>query len=438
MKKNKNVDYNVMLASPLCPSISVVAPAYNEGKTIIENVKALLTLYYNNFDVIVVNDGSKDDTLEKVINEFELEKVHFAINYQTPCKEIIGVYRSRSKKYKKLTVIDKVNGGKADALNAGINISTKKLYVGIDVDSIIEPDALLKLVKPFIESSDGRVIATGGVIRIANDCVFEDGQILEVRVPKSFLPRMQVLEYTRAFLMGRISWTKLDGLLIISGALGLFDREIVVKAGGYSHTVGEDMELVVKIRRYMSERKLKYKVEYIPDPLCWTESPNKLKILGNQRNRWTRGTIDTLRTHKKIFFNSKYGNMGMLGYPYWFFFEWLAPLIEFGGYIYLTFLIFFGKVNWDFFILMTLFVYFFALAFSTWALLYEELTFHRYNRKKDIFLLFITAFVEPILYHPLTVYWSVRGNIDYLRGKGGWGNMEREGFKKTVIKKAES
>lgn len=430
LKKNRTIEYNKIIASPFAPAVSILAPAFNEGFTIVENIRSLLSVYYSNYDVIVINDGSKDDTLEKVILEYELEKVNFHVNYKIQCNEIRGVYKSKNKSFGKLTVIDKVNGGKADALNAGINVSPKAFFVAIDVDSIIEPDAIQKLAKPFLEEDKRQVIATGGVIRIANDCSIKNGQIEKIDLPKKFLPKVQVLEYTRAFLTGRMAWAKLDGLLLISGALGMFDKDIVIKAGGYAHTVGEDMELIVRMRRYMADRNLPYTVAYIPDPLCWTEAPDDYKILGRQRNRWTRGTIDTLRIHKKLFFNPRYGNMGLLGYPFWVFFEWLAPLVEMFGILYFLIMAFLGIVNWDFFFLMLGFVYTFAIAFSSWAILFEELTFHRYERKTHIAKLFLVALLEPIIFHPRTVIWAVKGNIDYMRGKQSWGTMVRKGFNK--------
>ena len=430
LRKNSYVDYNSIILAPLTPSISVVAPAYNESKSIVENVRALLSLYYNNFEVIVVNDGSKDDSLEKVINAYDLEKVNYFFDYRIPCQRIRGVYKSKNRSFHNLTLIDKVNGGKADALNAGINVSRNQLICSIDVDSIMEPDALLKMVKPFLEESDKKVIGTGGVVRIANSCDIQGGQIKKVHLPKKFLARVQVLEYTRAFLMGRMAWAKLDGLLLISGALGMFDRETVINCGGYSiDTVGEDMELVVRMRSYMSEKGEKYKVTYIPDPLCWTEVPSTLKILGRQRNRWTRGTVETLLTHKKIFFHPKYKMFGMLGYPYWFFFEWLAPIVEFFALLFFILYVIFSAPNWPFVILLFTFVYTFAVSLSIWAILFEEMTFHKYERKRDVFKLIGTAFLEPFFYHPLTVMWSIKGNWDYIRGKKGWGKMDREGFK---------
>ena len=430
LRKNSYVDYNSIILAPLTPSVSVIAPAFNEEKTIVDNIRALLSLYYNNFEVIVVNDGSKDGTLNKVIEAYDLEKVNYYFDYRIPCERIRGVYKSKNRSFKRLTFIDKVNGGKSDALNAGINISKNDLICSIDVDSIMESDALLKLVKPFMEQTDCKVIGTGGVIRIANSCDIENGQISKIKLPNRFLPRVQVLEYTRAFLMARMAWGRMNGLLIISGALGMFDKEIVIKCGGYCiETVGEDMELVVRMRRYMAEKKEKYEVVYIPDPLVWTEVPSTLKILGRQRNRWTRGTIETLAKHKVMLFNPKFGILGMLSYPFWMIFEWLAPLIEFIGLVYFGLLAIFGEPNWSFFFLLLAFVYTFAISMSTWAILFEEMTFHKYKQKREIFKLVLTGILEPIFFHPLTVYWSVRGNIDYLRGVRSWGKMDREGFK---------
>jgi poly-beta-1,6-N-acetyl-D-glucosamine synthase len=430
LRKNSYVDYNSIILAPITPSISVIAPAHNEEKTIVDNIRALLSLYYNNFEVIVVNDGSKDNTFQKISEAYDLERVNYFFDYHIPCERIRGVYKSKNRSFKRLTVIDKVNGGKSDALNAGINISKNKLICCIDVDSIMEPDALLKLVKPFMEQTDKLMIATGGVIRIANSCEIEGGVIAKIKVPDKFLPRVQVLEYTRAFLMARMAWGKMNGLLIISGALGMFDKETVIKCGGYStSTVGEDMELVVRMRRYMTENKIKYEIGYIPDPLVWTEVPSTLNVLGRQRNRWTRGTIETLHKHRVMCLNPKYGILGVLSYPFWLLFEWLAPVVEFIGLVYFALLAVFGDPNWSFFLLLLAFVYTFAISMSTWAVLFEEMTFHKYKSKMDVMYLIITGLLEPIFYHPLTVFWSIRGNIDYLRGVRSWGKMDREGFK---------
>jgi biofilm PGA synthesis N-glycosyltransferase PgaC len=428
LRKNSYINYNSLVLSPLSPKISIIAPAFNESKTIIDNIRTLLSLYYNNFEVIIVNDGSTDKTFDLVKESYDLVKVNYYFDYRIPCERVKGVYRSKNPSYNRLTVIDKVNGGKADSLNAGINICHSDLFVSIDADSIIEADSILKLVKPFLEEKERKVIGTGGVIRIVNSCEIERGHIREIKIPRQILPRLQVLEYTRAFLLGRMAWSQLDGLMLISGAMGIFDRETVIRAGGYSiKSVGEDMELVLRMRRYMTDHDQKYEVTYIPDPLCWTEVPADIKSLRKQRTRWTRGLVESLFTHWKLFFNPKYGRLGLLGYPYWFFFEWLAPLLAFAGFAYTIYLIIINAVNWPFYLLLFLFVYSFAVCLSIWAVLFEEITFHKYKKKRDVFKLLSVAFLEPFIY-PIYTYFAIRGNLEALRGKKGWGKAERKGF----------
>lgn len=429
LKKNSFVDYDCILRSTLAPSVSMIAPAYNESMTIVENIRSMLTLYYANFEVVVVNDGSKDDSLQKLIDAYELQPVDFYIDYKIKSKPIRNVYKSVNPAFYKLTVVDKENGGKADALNAGMNIARNDLFLATDVDCIIEEDAILKMVKPFIEETEKRVIATGGVVRIANSCVISMGRIVEVKFPTNFWARFQVMEYIRAFLLGRMAWAHLDGLMLISGAFGMFDKEIALLAGGYdTKTVGEDMELVVRMRSYMHEHDLKYTVAFIPDPLCWTEAPQTLKVLGRQRTRWTRGTIETLLAHKKVFFNPNYGLMGMLSYPYWFFFEWLAPLLEFIGITFTLVMVLIGQVYWMFFLTLLAAVYCYALFFSSLAIFAEENSYHQYTKESEIRKVILTSVLEPFLFHPLSVYWSVKGNIEKVRGKKSWGNMTRVGF----------
>ncbi len=431
MKKNSYVDYREILVSPLAPSISILAPAYNEEATIVDNIRSLLSLHYGNYEVIIINDGSKDATFQRIFDFYQLEKVDFAVNYQLKCKEVVGVYKSKSPSFAKLTVVDKLNGGKSDALNAGINVSANDYILCIDVDCIVEEDAMLKLAKPFLEERY-KVIATGGVVRIANSCVVEDGKLIEVKMPTNLWSRFQVLEYIRAFLMGRMAWSKLNGLLLISGAMGLFDKEIVIKAGGYNpDTVGEDMELVVRMRKYMYEIDQRFTVVYIPDPLCWTESPSDLKVLGRQRNRWTRGNMETLWMHKNLFFNPRYGVLGMLSYPYWLFCEWLAPIIEFVGIMLFIIWAFMGRIDWEFSLIIIAMVYFFSLVLSTIAILFEEMTYQQYTKGNDLVKLLLAAFIEPLVYHPFTVYWAIKGNIEKFFGKKSWGSMERKGFDTT-------
>ena len=431
--KNSFGDISRLMASPMAPGITIIAPAYNEGLTIVENVRSLLSLHYVNYEVMVVNDGSRDDTLAKLIEAYDLERVERAIDPEWPCKPLRGIYKSKQRSFSKLTVIDKENGGKSDALNTGIHLSEQK-YVGcIDVDCLLVPDALLHVVKSFYQRSEKRVIAVGGVIRVANSCKISGGRLEEIRLPKNWLARFQLLEYTRSFLLGRMAWGRIDSLLIISGAFGFFDREIALEVGGYNtKTVGEDMEIVFRMRRYMHEQNLPYTVEYIPDPLCWTEVPESTKILINQRDRWARGNLETLYQHKDMFFNPRFGRLGMLSYPYWFFYEWLAPLLEFFGFFTIILFYFLGILNQEFFLAITLAVYTFSVMFSLYAILWDVYSYNQYTRTKDLLLLVFCALIEPISFHPLVVWSAVRGNYKKLfRINSGWGFQVRRGFAKT-------
>ncbi|WP_291122912.1 glycosyltransferase family 2 protein [Flavobacterium sp. UBA6046] len=434
MKKNSFVNYNEILSSTISPSISIIAPAYNESLNIIENVRSLLSNHYANYDVIIINDGSKDDSLDKLIKAYELIQADYLINEQIQTKPLRkGVYKSTNPAFEKLIVVDKENGGKADALNMGLNISNNKYVACIDVDCLLLEDALQKMIKPFLETTDTKVIAAGGVIRIANSCSIKEGKLLDVNLPKKMLEKGQILEYLRAFLLGRMAWSRLNGLLVISGAFGLFDKKIAIEVGGYDiNTVGEDMELVVRMRGYMEEQKQKYKVAYIPDPLCWTEAPDNYKTFISQRNRWTRGTIETLRKHRKIGFNPKYGSMGLLSYPYWFFFERMAPVIEVVGILYFGILIAFKEVRWDYALSFIILAYLFIIMFSIVAIISEELTYHQYKKKGTGFKLIITALLEPFVNHPFILYAAIRGNIDYyFNKKKKWGEMTRKGMSKA-------
>lgn len=429
LHRNSFADFRVLAASEHLPGISILAPAYNEAANIVENVRSLLSIHYNTLELIIINDGSKDDSLKKLITAYDLYKTNVFINEQIATKKIKGIYKSNNPVFHKLTVVDKENGGKADALNVGVNIGRYGYIVCVDVDCVLEQDAMLKMIKPFLEETKVRVIASGGVIRIANDCKIENGRLMEINLPKKFLARVQTIEYIRAFLLGRMAWSRLNGLLLISGAFGAFDKEIVIKCGGYNiKTVGEDMELIVRMRRYMEENKLPYKVTFIPDPLCWTEAPDNYKILGRQRNRWTRGTIETLRMHKKMFFNPRYGLLGMISYPYWFFFEFLAPVIEFTGMAGFIIFAFCGLIQWGSFFTLLACIFLFGFLYSVFAILMEVLTYNQYKNKKDVFKLILSAFIEPFVFHPFVVWSAIKGNVDYLRKKNSWGEMTRQGL----------
>lgn len=431
LRKNSFVNYKDILSSRLAPGISIIAPAYNESLNIVENVRSLLSTHYADYDVIIVNDGSTDDSLEKLIKAYNLEKVEYLINERIKTKRIrAGVFKSKNPAFERLIVVDKENGGKADALNVGLNISKNDYVACIDVDCLLMEDSLQKMIKPFLEYTDRKVIASGGVIRIANSCIIKNGKLIDINYPKATLVRLQILEYLRSFLLGRMAWSKLNGLLVISGAFGMFDKNIAIKVGGYStETVGEDMEIVVRMRRYMEEQNKKYKVAYIPDPLCWTEAPESYRTFISQRNRWTRGTIETLKTHRVIGFNPKYRVLGMLSFPYWFLFERLAPIIEVLGIIYFTVLLFIGSVHWNYVLGFFLVAYFSSVIYTLLAIFSEEFSFHQYKKKGVGFQLIKSAFIEPFLLHPVVLYAALKGNKDYYFNKNlKWGKMTRKGL----------
>lgn len=430
-QKKKHIgEFSRIRSSSLAPDITIIAPAFNESLTIVENVRSLLYLRYDNYDIMVVNDGSEDDTLEKLIRAYDLEKAGSSADPKWDRPDIRGVYRSKNPDYQHLTVVDKVKGGKSKALNTGLQLSASK-YVGcIDVDCLLHPDALLHVVRAFTQKSRKRVVAVGGVIRIANSCKVNKGILEEIRLPENWLARFQLLEYTRSFLMARMAWKAVDSLMIISGAFGFFDREIALEVGGYDpENVGEDLEIVFRMRRHMHERGIPYTMEYLPDPLCWTEVPEDLSTLVNQRDRWSRGNIETLHQHRKMAFNGRYGRLGMLGYPYWLFYEGLSPLLEFAGFLIVLFCGVTGVINSDYFIAVTLALYSFSVLFSFLAILWEVMVYNQYTRIRDLLRLMVCALLEPVVFHPIVVWSSVRGILKKALGvRSGWGRKVRKGF----------
>lgn len=305
-REAKFSDYKSILKSPFQPGVTIVAPAFNEEVTIVDNIRSLLLLHYDKLTVMIVNDGSKDNTLEMAIEAYQLEKVDIPYNNLIETKPVRGIYKSKNQAWSKLILIDKENGGKSDALNVGVNLCNTEFFACIDVDCILNQDAILKLVYQTLIHKDKRIIAVGGMVWLTNGSVIEEGTLKSLRAPKEFIARMQVIEYCRAFLMGRTAWSSINGLMLISGAFGLFETKLVKEVGGYNtKTVGEDMELVIRMHRRCIEEKFPYRVSYIPEPLCWTEAPSDANILSRQRNRWTRGTIECLLMHRGLFFNPK-------------------------------------------------------------------------------------------------------------------------------------
>ena len=405
--------------------ISILCPAFNEEKTVVESVRALLQLRYPQHEVVVVNDGSKDKTMHVLRQAFALEPVPFDIRFDLPCKPIRTVYRSGL--YKKLVVIDKENGGKSDGLNCGVNAARYPLVCAIDADTLILPDALLRLVRPFL--SDVDVVGVGGTICLANGCKIEKGELVEMALPKSWLARYQVVEYLRAFLVGRLGWDRMGGNLIISGAFGLFRRNAIVAAGGYAHdSIGEDMELVTRLRHQVPSWLQGRAIQHLPDPVSFTEAPETVKILGNQRDRWQRGLADTLWRHRRMAFNPRYGAVGVVVMPFYFLFELVGPLVEMLGYLWFFVTALAGVIDPWFAGLFLLLAVLIGFLLSLGSIFLEELTLSFYRNRGDLMRLIFIALVENVGYRQMVLWFRLRGLYKYLRGEKKWGRMTRMGF----------
>jgi len=430
VRRLKSLDLGDLLSSEGVPPVTIVAPAFNEEMTCVDAVRSLLTLEYPQYDILVVNDGSKDRTLDRLTEAYGLVNAARLPTAEIPTAPVRGILQSRQ--YPNLWVVDKENGGKADALNAGLNLCVTPLFCAMDADSVLERDALTRIVRPFLE--DARTIATGGVVRIANGCTVEGGAITKVGFPKNLWARFQVLEYLRSFLAGRMGWSVLDATLIISGAFGVFRRSIVVDAGGYATkrtsgpTVGEDMELVVRLHRHCRENKIPYKIGFIPDPVAWTECPETIRTLARQRDRWQRGMAESLMRHSKMLLNPRYGRVGLAAYPYFFFLETFGVGVEIAGYVAFVVTVLMGLAAPVYVAGFFMAAFAFGMVLSIAAVGLEELGFRRYPKISHLTRLFLLAAVENVGYRQLISLWRLHGMISALRGVRTWGEQERRGF----------
>jgi len=438
-KKIKYVELKEIFRLHNFKPITVIVPAYNEENGIVESVRSLLQLEYPDYQLIVVNDGSTDGTLEQLFENFQIRQASFSPYYEIDSQPIKAVYFSPA--YPNLVVIDKAKGGKADSINAAINISRNPLITVTDADSILERDCLLKIVRPFME--DDNIVAVGGTERIANGCKVNKGYIEEVGLSKSWLVRFQVVEYLRAFLFGRNGFDFLNGILIISGAFSCFRRDALIEIGGYrTGSVGEDMEIVVRLHKELRKKNSKTRVTFIPDPVCWTEAPEKIKTLSLQRVRWQKGTIESIRLHKDLFFNPNYGWLGMLVFPYYTFFEVLGPFIEISGYVVFIISYLLGIVPLNFAVAFFMAAFLFGVVLSTLSVCLEELSFKKYTKVRHLLILLVASILENFGYRQMTAFWRFKGFIEYYMGKRDWGKMEKKGFKQKneelPIKKFET
>ena len=408
--------------------VSILAPAYNEELSVADSVRALLALNYPEFEVILVNDGSRDHTLERMVEVFQLRPSHHAPTHQLPTQAVRGVWRSAQ--HPNLVVIDKENGGKADALNAGINHSRYSLCLAIDTDSLLAKDALLKMVRPFMERPE--TVAVGGLIRVVNGCVVRDGEVVDVRLPRSVLANVQVIEYFRAFLFGRAGWGRLNMLLIVSGAFGMFRTAEVIAAGGYwTATVGEDVELIVRLHRRMREQGRRYAIRFISDPVCWTEVPESYAVLRRQRDRWARGLLQAMHRHRVMFGNPRYGRLGLIALPFNLVVEALGSVVELGGMGLVAAAWYLGQVE-PRFLLAFLAAAFLLGVIVSWSAAARKasrkLIQPRLPRLSMLLQVLAYAVLEGAVFRYVNGWWRIRGLISFLRGEQGWGRIVRTGF----------
>ena len=421
-------DYEQIRRSDMTWPISIIVPARNEERSIVETVRSLLGVNYGQFEVVVVNDGSTDGTLARLVGTFDLKRTDRIYRRTLPTGPVRGLYASLE--YANLIVVDKEWGGKAEALNTGINVSRYPLYCSVDADSIIEDDALLRVVKPFMEHPED-MVAAGGIVRIVNGCEVREGRVQRIGLPRKALPVFQVVEYLRAFLGGRIGWSSLRSLLIISGAFGLYRKSDVIAAGGYdAWSVTEDLELVLKLHEHMRRGGRPYRIVFVPDPVCWTEVPSTFRVLARQRNRWHLGLLQSLWRHRRMIFNPGYGVIGLLGLPYFLLFETIGPFVEILGYVVVPLSWWLGLLNVDFFLLFLIFSLFFGVFLSVAAVLLEEISFRRYPGWEHLARLVLFGVLENFGYRQALALFKVKAFWDFLRRRPRtWGRMEREGFR---------
>lgn len=405
--------------------VTILVPAYNEEIGIIATVHSLLNLDYPQTELLIIDDGSTDGTASTIIKQFDMDRAEKPIDPQLETKPVKEVYRSRI--HPNLWLISKENGGKGDALNVGINFARYSYFCTIDGDSILDESSLLRVMKPII-MSDGKVIAAGGNVRIVNGMDVEYGAVSSVKLSGRPFVVMQIVEYLRAFLMGRIALSKYNLVLIISGAFSVFSKKPVIRAGGYStKTIGEDMEMVVKLQRMLREEKLDERIEFVPDPVCWTEAPQTLSVLRKQRRRWHQGLLESLWTHRKLAFNPKYGAVGMISVPYFWIIECLGPIIELTGYVYVIAAFFLGGIYYEYAVSLILLLVMYSTVFSMGAVLLESWSLRTFPMIRDVFRMMVLTFTEVIWYRPLTLIWRVEGLFRSMMRISSWGDMERVG-----------
>ncbi|MGA2924793.1 MAG: glycosyltransferase family 2 protein [Solirubrobacteraceae bacterium] len=426
-RRRSEVSLRRMLRSPVAQPVTICVSAYNEAETIVDAIRAMLCLEYPEYEIALANDGSTDGTLDALIDGFELRRVDQPLRSEIATAPIRAVYGSRA--HPNLVVIDKRNGGRADGLNASINAAASPLICCVDADSIIEHDGLLTAVAPFVDRR-AQTVGAGGIIRVANGCGIEHGRVTDVRLPRHPLAMLQTVEYLRAFVAARTGWSAINGLLIISGAFGVFRRRDVAEVGGFAaDSIGEDFELCMRLHRRARDAGRPYRLEFVPDPVCWTEVPERLRELGGQRHRWHRGLVDTLWRHRRMIGNPRYGTVGLVSLPFFVLFEFFGVFVESCGYVAIVASLALGIVNVDFALEFLAVAVLAGVVLSISAVLLEDVAFRRFGRVRDLLWLLAYAILENLGYRQVITAYRSRGFFSYLRGNKAWGQIQRRGFR---------
>jgi cellulose synthase/poly-beta-1,6-N-acetylglucosamine synthase-like glycosyltransferase len=415
-------------SSPETPPVTIVIAMHNEEKVVLRSIRSALSAEYPFFEVIIVNDGSTDKTLQTIIDAYRLKKIDRVYRTFLKTKTVRGFYYNLE--IPNLLVIDKERGGKSDALNCGINISRSPYFCSVDADSLLEKDALIRVMTPLLDSNVP-VVASGGVVRIINGLRLTDEiTIQEIDLPDNTLVLFQIVEYIRGFLFGRVGWGSLSSLLILSGTFSLFQKASVVEAGGFKvGNVSEDMEMIVRLHRHMLKQGKPYGIRFVSDPICWTEAPEDLKMLGRQRRRWHLGLIQSIYQNREMMFNPEFGRIGMAVVPYYVVFEILGPVIEVLGYLFVFISYFIGILSLDFLLLFLTLAIFYGVFLSTASIFLEELTFRRYPKWSHLFRLLLFGVLENFGYRQINSVWRFQALIKFLMGNGEWELVHKKGTK---------
>lgn len=422
-KARQSNDYGRYVSSENLLPLSLLIPAYNEQENIVSNIKSLMKIDYPQFEIVVVNDGSTDKTHEKIVETFGLYKIESAVKTSIPTNEVRGVYYNIE--YPNLIYVDKENGGKSDALNAGINISSYPLFACLDADSRIEPDALLRLSVEFLKNTD--TVVAGGLVRIANGFKIRDGRVSGFSMPQKMIERFQIVEYYRSFLSGRVSWGATNSMLIVSGAFGVFKKQAVIEVGGYkTNTIGEDMEIVVRLHKYMRANRRKYKIIFCEDAVCWTQGPMSVNDIRSQRRRWQIGLLDTLLAHKGLFLNPRYGSVGLAAIPYNWVFELFGAVVEALGYFIIPFSLLMGELNMFFFTIYFLLAVLLGVILSMGSLILEQYTRKSVMSAKQCLSLSLYAVLENFGYRQMITLFRLEGILKYRKLRKTWGKIKRK------------